>query len=176
MTSTPPLKPGLPAPDFSLPDLEGRTHSLEMYRGRIVVLNFWSAECPWSQRVDAKLQEYSKAWGERVVLLPVASNANEPLELLRETARERSLPRLLLDRERQAARLYGASTTPHLFVIDKEGILRYQGAFDDITFRKRTAERFYLLEAVEALLAGREPPLTETAPYGCTIVWYEEAS
>jgi peroxiredoxin len=171
--STPLISCGSPAPDFSLPDLEDRLHTLTMYRGRIVVLNFWSAECPWSRRADEELLVYSQGWGKEVVVLPVASNASEPVELLRRAAVERGLPVLLHDVDRQAAGLYGALTTPHLFVIDREGLLRYQGAFDDVTFRKRTPDRHYLREAVEALLGGGDPTPAETAPYGCTIVWYE---
>jgi hypothetical protein len=54
--------------------------------------------------------------------------------------------------------------------MDRMGILRYRGAVDDVTFRRRTATRFYLEEAVEALLAGRLPDLSETLAYGCAIV------
>jgi hypothetical protein len=55
-------------------------------------------------------------------------------------------------------------------VVDKGGILRYRGAVDDVTFRNRKATRFYLKEAVESLLDGRLPGLTDTPAYGCTIV------
>ncbi len=173
LTHSPSPPAGSPAPAFSLPDLDGRSHSLEHYRGRVVVLNFWSAECPWSERVDGELLAYLQEWGGRVALLPVAANANEAPDLLRRIAAQRGLPRLLHDAERQAARLYGAATTPHLFVMDAEGILRYRGAFDDVTFRRRTPTRLYLREAVEAVLQGRPPQPAETEPYGCTIVWYE---
>jgi hypothetical protein len=68
------------------------------------------------------------------------------------------------------ADLYEAFTTPHVFVLDGEGILRYRGAVDDITFRHREATRFFLQEAVDALRNGRLPAVNETAAYGCTIV------
>ena len=66
--------------------------------------------------------------------------------------------------------LYGSLTTPHIFVIDREGKLRYQGAFDDVTFRQREPTRFYLKDALDALLAGRQPEPAQTTPYGCSIV------
>jgi citrate synthase len=66
--------------------------------------------------------------------------------------------------------LYEAVTTPHTFVVDRDGILRYRGAVDDVTFRNREATRFFLEEVVEALLDGHLPTLTETPAYGCTIV------
>lgn len=159
-----------PAPLFSLPDLDGKLHRLEDERGRIVVLNFWSAECPWAERADRELLAYLGDWGERVALWTIASNANEPLELLRQAVAQRHLPLALHDADQQVADLYAAKTTPHFFAIDPSGALRYQGALDDITFRKRSASHFYLRQAVDALLAGKNPDPAQTAPYGCTIV------
>src|SRR5512146_2693498 len=68
---------GRPAPDFALRDLQGEIHSLGDYRGRLVIVYFWSAECPTSARTDRLLEELLPRWGERVVALPVASNTNE---------------------------------------------------------------------------------------------------
>jgi peroxiredoxin len=158
------------APDFELPDLEGASHRLENFRGRVVLINFWSGECPHSARTDRELAALIEGWGDAVVLLTIASNANEPLELLRSAASARGLSPVLHDARQEVANLYGAATTPHLFVVDAQGILRYQGAIDDMTFRKRIPERFYLRQAVEAVLAGRSPDPAETRPYGCTVV------
>jgi hypothetical protein len=105
-----------------------------------------------------------------VLLWTVASNANESIELLQRVAEQRGLPLVLTDAQHLVADLFGAQTTPHFFVIDGQGILRYQGALDDVTFRQREARRFYLLEAVEALLEGRLPDPAETLAYGCSIV------
>jgi peroxiredoxin len=161
-----------PAPDFELADLNGTVHFLSDYRGVIVILNFWSAECQWTERTDRELAVYLTRWGDRVALLPIASNKNEPLSLLRQKASERSLPLVLHDKNGKVADLYGASTTPEFFVVDPDGILRYQGAFDDVTFRKREPEQDYLRQAVEALLAGQQPDPAQTPPYGCAIVRY----
>jgi hypothetical protein len=90
--------------------------------------------------------------------------------MLDAAAKARRLPTVLLDSQHLIADLYEAITTPHAFVIDREGILRYRGAVDDVTFRHRKATRFYLEEAVEALLDGRLPELQETLAYGCAIV------
>ena len=165
---------GQPAPAFSLPDLHGSLYQFEpaLPPGRILMFNFWSAECPWAEAADQVLLGYLAGWGVQVGLWTIASNANEPPELLAQTASQRGLPVLLHDASQQAASLYGAQTTPHLFVIDPAGILRYQGALDDITFRQRSATRFYLREAVDALLAGRLPEPAQTAPYGCTVVYH----
>ncbi len=158
-----------PAPDFLLPDLDGKFHRLSDYRGQIVVVNFWSAECPWSEQSDSEIRIYSEAWKGRVLILRAASNAHETDEMLREASHARGLDIILKDSAAQVADLYEAQTTPHCFVVDENGILRYRGGFDDRTFRKRTASRLYLREAVDALLAGRLPDAQETAPYGCTI-------
>lgn len=163
---------GEAAPDISLPDLVGRPHRLSHFRRRVVVVNFWSAECPHTTRVDEEIHQLCCDWGDAVVWVSIASNANESLDLLRRVATERALPLVLLDRNHQAADCFGAITTPHLFVLDAEGILRYQGAFDDVTFRQKTPTRNYLAEAVAAVLAGKQPDVTQTPPYGCTIVRY----
>jgi peroxiredoxin len=166
----PQLTCGQKAPQFSLPDLDGHLHRLSDFRSRISILNFWSAECPWVERTDHDLSSWLTIWGEAVELLSIASNINESIELLRRVAQERQLPQLLHDQHQQVADLYGATTTPQVFVIDSYGILRYQGSINDLTFRKRTPSRHYLNEAIEALLADRQPELEQTPPYGCSIV------
>jgi peroxiredoxin len=158
------------APGFTLPDLHDELHSLKDYRGKIVVVNFWSAECPYTQRSDLELATYRQVWGERVTVLPVASNSNEPLEMLERVAAERRIPLVLRDPRHRLADRYAAITTPHCFVIDPQGVLRYQGAFYDVTFRRRTPTRFYLKSAVDALLQGELPDPAQAPPYGCSIV------
>lgn len=164
------IENNLPAPNFTLPDLDGKPHSLRDYHGRVVILNFWSAECPWSSRSDELITQYLTKWGDAVQYFPIASNANESKELIAQEASFRRLTVLLHDENRVVADLYGAMTTPHLFVIDAQGILRYQGAFDDVTFRQREATRDYLCMAVEAVLAGDLPEPDHSPPYGCTVV------
>lgn len=164
---------GQPAPDFTLNDLSGRPYTLSDLRGSVVILNFWSAECPWAKRTDAELMPLMKEWDKNIILLLVASNANEEPALLKQVAEERDLPVVLHDKKQKVATLYGAQTTPHLFAIDEEGIVRYQGAFDDVTFRQKTPTQEYLRDAVEAILTGRQPDPAHAPPYGCAIVQYE---
>ncbi len=163
---------GTTAPSFVLKDLAGVSHLLEEWRDRLTILNFWSAECPWVERADRELLSYLAGWGERVHLVSIASNQNERLDLLRSVAAQRGLPLVLRDIDHHVADLYGAETTPHLFVVDSEGLLRYQGALDDVTFRQHTPTRAYLRQAVEALLAGGAPETLVTPAYGCSIVRY----
>ena len=159
-----------PAPDFELPDLNGKLRRLSDYRSRIVIVNFWSCECPHSERTDKAIMAMLVQWRDEVVMLSIASNRSEDAEAVKNAADVRRLPTVLIDAQCCVADMFGAQTTPHVFVIDREGILRYRGSIDDMTFRKRTPSRFFLDEAVESLLEGHLPTLTESPAYGCTIV------
>lgn len=159
-----------PVPHLELPDLNGNIHRLSNHRGRIVIVNFWSCECPHSERTDKAILSMFAQWKDDVTMLSIASNRNESPEVLKKAAESRRLPTVLHDADCRAADLFDARTTPHIFVIDREGILRYRGAVDDVTFRQRKPTRFFLDEAVESLLEGRLPALTESPAYGCAIV------
>lgn len=158
------------APDFSLFDLDGNPHSLSDYRRGIVIINFWSAECPHAAHVDLGLLPLIEEWGENVHLLQIASNGNEPFEMLKEVAEERGVHPILHDPNHKVADMYEATNTPHIFILDGEGLLRYQGAYDDVTFRQRTPTRNYAQEAVEALIKGGRPEVADVPPFGCTVV------
>jgi peroxiredoxin len=163
---------GQPAPPFELRDLMVKNHSLDEYQGRVVVLNFWSAECDWCERVDKEATAYLDSWKDQVKAVWIASNANESVSLIEKIANERKLPIVLLDGDHQVADSYGAQVTPHFFIVDGEGILRYQGAWDDITFRQRTVTQVYVPMVIEALLNQQVPKVTSTPAYGCTLVRY----
>jgi peroxiredoxin len=161
------------APGFTLPDLEGKLISLEDYRGQIVVLNFWSAECPWAERADKEISAMLEDWGGKVTILSIASNANEPIKMLNKAAEERGISLVLHDSDQQIARMYDAQFTPQIFVLDAKGIVRYQGAFDDVTFRQPNPTRNFLREAVDALLDRKQPDIDQVPAYGCTVVYYK---
>jgi peroxiredoxin len=165
---------GEPAPRFELPELKGKMLALEDLLGWIVVLNFWSAECDWCERVDHELTAYLDKWKNRLKVLWIASNANESRELIEKVAAERKLPAVLLDKGQNVADLYGAQTTPHFFVMDEAGVLRYQGAWDDITFRHRVASQVYVPQAIDALRHHIIPEITQTPAYGCVLVRFPE--
>lgn len=159
-----------PAPDFELPDLRGNLHTLSHYLGKIVIVNFWSAECAYSVRTDELLLKWLARWGSDVVALAIAMNRNESAEMWGEAATARGNLTVLNDAKLVVTDRYGVEITPHAHVIDRAGILRYRGAVDDVTFRQRVATRFFLEEAVDALLAGRNPELGEAPAYGCAVV------
>jgi peroxiredoxin len=168
---------GKPAPQFQLVDLKGNLYSLKDTLGYIVILNFWSAECPWCERVDQELLTYLDSWKEQVFVWWIASNACDTIELIEGVAASRKLPTILIDKNQVVADLYGAQTTPHFFVIDRLGKLAYQGAWDDITFRQRIATQVYIPKVIESLIHNLVPDLTQTPPYGCALVRsFEEIS
>lgn len=161
---------GEKAPQFELNDLRGEVNSLARMHGWIVVLNFWSAECVWCERVDHELQRYLEEWKEQVKVLWIASNANESPDLIEKVANDRNLPTVLLDEHQKVADLYSVETTPQFFVVDAKGILAYQGSWDDITFRQRLATQTYVPQVVEALKQNLVPRISQTTPYGCMLV------
>ncbi len=159
-----------PAPDFELSDLDAEKHRLSDYHGKIVIVNFWSCECLHSERTDRAILAMFTQWRDDVVMLSIAANRSESIQSVAQAAKARRLPIVLIDAQQVVTSLFEAQTTPHIFVIDRDGILRYRGSVDDVTFRQRTPSRFFLDEAVEALLEGHSPALTETPAFGCTIV------
>jgi peroxiredoxin len=161
---------GEQAPQFQLPNLKGRLHNLSDLLGRIVVLNFWSAECEWCERVDHELTTFLDPWKDEVKVLWIASNTNESGDLIKKVATDRNIPTVLLDTDQQVADVYGAQTTPHFFVINASGKLAYQGAWNDVTFRQRVATQVYVPLVIDALRRNNIPKITQTPPYGCMLV------
>lgn len=158
--------------DFELLAIDGVTRRLADYAGSIVVLDFWSAECPWSEHYDGWLSQQAGVWARQGIhLLAIASNVNETAGLIRETVGARGITfPVLLDQDCAVADLFGALTTPHIFVIDSAGRLAYRGAIDDRSFRQRVATVNYLEQALAALQQGVQPDPAESDSYGCTIV------
>jgi len=161
---------GRQAPQFQLRDIKGDSYSLKDQQGNIVALNFWSAECNWCERIDQELLAYMESWKEKVQIWWIASNANETSEWIHQVAIERNLSTVLMDADQHVANLYNAQTTPHFFIVDQQGRLAYQGAWDDVTFRQRTATQVYVPKVIESLHNNQTPEITQTPPYGCALV------
>jgi hypothetical protein len=159
-----------PASTFALPDLSGRIHRLEEYLGRIVLLDFWSGICPWSVRADREIAKWPAELVTGAVVLRLAMNADEPVEALRREAAVWPAGIVLLDSDRNTTDLYGVVVTPEFFLLDRAGLVRYHGAFDDSSFRQPIPTRPYLENALRAVMAGRDPDPAEAPVYGCAIV------
>lgn len=168
-----PLTLGTIVPDFTLNDLlSNKPFVLSEQRGKLLLLDFWSIECPWSQHYDAYFVEQVPRWQEAgITFWMINSNVNETPEEIRVKAKELSIDwPVLHDLGNMVADALGAQTTPHLYLISAEGVLLYNGAVDDRSFRQREATTNHIEAALEAVLAGRKPDPAQTPAYGCTIV------
>ncbi len=161
---------GQKAPDFRLPDVAGKSYSLNDYSGRVLILVFWAFKCPVVLASDERLRSLQARYRDAgVEVLAVNSNNNEsPLEI-RHNAANLSLPYpVLLDEDGILAEKLKATQTPTFCVIDRQGILRYQGALDS----KKPGEGGRgggLEEALNEVLAGKPVTTPETRASGCTI-------
>lgn len=173
---------GQPAPDFSLPDSQGRTQSLSAYKGKTVVLEWNNPECPFVRKHYGagnmqKLQGAATAAG--VVWLTVNSAAAGKQGHLDAAAANAYVAQVggrqsayLFDADGKVGHLYGARTTPHMYVIDAQGVLRYAGGIDSIAstdeddIAKATP---YVSEALAALAAGKPVATPISEPYGCSV-------
>jgi hypothetical protein len=173
---------GQPAPAFTSTDSKGASVSLNQYRGKTVVLEWTNADCPYTRKhyTSGNMQGVQAlAQKNGVVWLTVISSApgkqgyvNGPAADALTTSRGASPTAVLLDPSGAVGRLYGAKTTPHMFVIDKNGTLQYMGGIDSLA----TAEvddipkaEPYLKEAMLAVTQGAPVAHPVTKPYGCSI-------
>jgi peroxiredoxin len=173
---------GQPAPDFSAVDTHGNPVSLSQYRGKTVVLEWTNADCPYTRKhyTSGNMQStQALAQKDGIVWLTVISSApgkqgyvNGPAADQLTQSRGASPTAVVLDPKGTVGRLYEAKTTPHMFVIDKNGALQYMGGIDSLA----TAEvsdipraEPYLKEAMLAVEQGNPVPHPVTRPYGCSI-------
>ena len=176
------LQIGQIAPDFAATDSKGKPIRLNEYRGKTVVLEWTNADCPYTHKHYASgnmqaMQALAQKNG--VVWLTVISSApgkpgyvNGPAADALTQSRSAQPTAVLLDPTGTVARLYDAKTTPHLFVIDKDGALKYMGGIDSMaTTSEEDIARAepYLKEAMLAVAAGQPVPHPVTKPYGCSI-------
>jgi peroxiredoxin len=167
---------GQPAPDFTLADLSGKTHSLKDYRGKIVVVGFISARCPisnaYKDRIRAIADEYAK---RGVTFLGVNSNADESIEEARAYAAKNRLDfTILKDEGNVVADAYAAERTPKTYLIDGEGVVRYQGRIDN-SQNPQMVKRDDLREALNEMLSGKPISVAETRALGCLIKRVQDA-
>lgn len=173
---------GAAAPAFSVQDANGQTRTLAEFRGRTVVLEWTNNGCPYVRKhYDAgNMQTLQReATADGVVWLQVISSApGEQGYLDGAGARARvqtdgaAPTATLLDPTGVMGRAYGARTTPHMYIIDAQGLLRYQGAIDDRpSARPASLEGAtnYVHAALADLAAGRAVQTARTAPYGCSV-------
>ena len=173
---------GKPAPSFSLPDTHGKRVSLADFKGKFVVLEWYQPDCPFvgKQYKSGNMQKLQKQYtSEGVVWLSIDSSApgeegNYPADKLDEIAARDGAARtaLLLDPEGKVGHIYGAKTTPDMYVINPEGILVYEGAIDSTPSTDladvKSATNFVKI-ALDQAQSGQPVTRAATRPYGCAV-------
>ena len=191
-TDHPTLKLGSPAPDFSLPGIDGKTYSLASFAdAKILVVIFTSVHCPTAQAYEGRIKRLVTDYSPRGVAF-VAINPNNPdgvrldeqgytdlddtFDSMKLRAADRGFNYPFLDDgpAEVVARQYGPVATPHVFIFDGARKLRFQGRIDD-SEREDLAKNHDTRNALDALLAGKEPPVTETMVFGCSVKWADKA-
>ena len=172
---------GQPAPNFSAPDADGKARSLSQYRGKTVVLEWTNHDCPYVKKhYSGNMQSLQReATRDGVVWLSIVSSAPGQqghitgAQAKQLTASRGASPRaVLLDPSGDVGRLYGAKTTPHMFVINPQGRLVYAGGIDDVATNKvedlKRAKPLVRL-ALADVKAGRAVAIPASRPYGCAV-------
>jgi peroxiredoxin len=169
---------GAEAPDFELPDTDGGTWSVSD-SGAVgaTVVAFTCNHCPYALAWHDRIADVARDYAERGVrVLAVNSNdakryPRDSLQAMKDRVAREDWPMPYLhDAGQEVARAYGAKVTPDVFVLDAERRLRYRGA-PDSDYDDPAAGAAWLREALDAVLAGREPTRAETKPVGCSIKW-----
>jgi len=173
---------GKAAPNFTLPDTNGKEWSLANFKGKYVVLEWYNPDCPFVGKhyKSGNMQGLQKEFTSRdVVWLSIDSSApgeqgNYPPAKLNEISARDGAARtaLLLDPDGKVGRLYGAKTTPDMYIVNPNGILVYKGAIDnkrstDLSDVKTATN--YVKSALQAVMAGKSVTTTDTQPYGCSV-------
>lgn len=166
---------GTAAPGFTLEDQTGKKVSLSDFSGKkIVVLEWINPDCPYVQRhyKAGTMKTLAEKYRDKgVVWLAINTTHYMNKETNQKWITDNQLPyQILDDHEGTVGRLYGAKTTPHMFIIDKSGRLVYQGAIDDDPRGNKGENKVnYVAKALDELLAGKPISMSETKPYGCSV-------
>lgn len=172
---------GKPAPDFTATDINGKTIHLSDYKGKIVVLESYNSDCPFchNQYKTGAMQALQRDLAAKGVVWLLVNSVNPnntshrtPAQARAEMAAEKmDVTAWIDDSSGTVGHLYGMKTTPDMYVINKEGILVYEGAIDNKPdpFHDPTKAQNYVSAAIDALLADKSVAVTETKPYGCSV-------
>ena len=186
------LSIGSHAPDFNLLGVDGKMYSLASFKNaNILVVVFTCDHCPTAQAYEDRIIKLTKDYEPRgaavVAIMPNDPKSVQLNELgysdLGDTYREMKIrveerhfnfPYLFDGDQEAAANAYGPVATPHVFIFDRDRILRYQGRIDDIEKPTGTPKNNDARNAIDALLAGKEVPVKTTKVFGCSIKWHEK--
>jgi peroxiredoxin len=190
-TAHPILPLGSSAPDFSLPGVDGKNHSLADYASSpVLVVVFTCNHCPIAQMYEQRIQQLESDYRDRGVAV-VAIQPNNPKAIrideldssdisdsleemkIRFAYKNLHYPYLYDGETQSVARAYGPQATPHVFIFDKDRKLRYEGRMDN-SYRMEMVNTQDARNAIDALLANREVPVKKTGVFGCSTKWQEK--
>lgn len=167
---------GKPAPDFSLQDQTGKTVSLSDFKGKIVVLEWFNEDCPFVVKhyekgdMNKTAEKYA---AQDVVWLAINSTSGKTNETNAKIAEKWNINRPILnDSTGATGRAYGATNTPHMYIINADGVLVYKGAIDSNKSSKQSdiaGATNYVAQALDELKAGKPVSEPETKAYGCSV-------
>jgi peroxiredoxin len=163
------VKSGDAGPDFKAKGVDGKDYNLGNIKdAKATVLCFTCNRCPMAISYEDRFIEFAKKYQDKgVKFVAINVNSGEDVSAMKQRAEEKgfSFP-YVYDESGDSARAYGARVTPHLFVLDSKGKVVYQGAFDDAA---NNPTKHYIVDAVDAVLAGKTPAVAETRAFGCNI-------
>ena len=173
---------GQPAPDFSAPDLQGKTVRLADFKGKFVVLEWVNPECPYVRRhyTSGNMPSLQKEIATKDVVWLAVNSSNPssgefktPEEMAKWLGQQGAAPKAaLIDKDGQVGRAYGARTTPHMYIVDPQGKLIYAGAIDDkrwASTEETKSARNHVRAALGEAMAGKPVSVAATSPYGCSV-------
>jgi thiol-disulfide isomerase/thioredoxin len=186
------LATGAAAPDFSLPGIDGKTYTLQSFKGaKVLAVVFICNHCPTSQAYEDRLVKLTSDYEGKGVKV-VAINPNNPASLrldelgysdvgdsfddmkVRAKDKKFNFPYLYDGETEIASKKYSPVATPHIFIFDKDRKLRYNGRIDDMENPAKTPKSLDARNAIDAVLAGKEVAVPVTKTFGCSIKWAEK--
>lgn len=178
----PQLELGAKAPSFTLKGTDGKMHSLSDLKGATgTAVVFTCNACPFSKAYEDRLISLAKSYTEKGIVF-VAINPNDPkvqpkdgYEEMIVRAKEKEFPfPYLVDETQEIAKAYGAQVTPHVFLFDGEGVLKYRGRVDD-SAKEGEIKSYDLKNALDAIANGKTVPEPATKAFGCGVKWKKTA-
>lgn len=183
---------GSAAPDFNLKGVDGKMYSLASFKdAKVLVVVFMCNHCPTSQAYEPRMIKLTRDYTPKGVRV-VAINPNNPASLrldelgysdvgdsypemkIRAKSAGFNFPYLYDGATEVTSRKYGPVATPHIFIFDQDRKLRYQGRIDDMEDPAKTPASYDARNAIDAILAGRDVPVTTTKVFGCSVKWIEK--
>jgi len=190
-TTVEPLATGAAMPDFNLPGVDGKQYTPASFKdAKVLAIAFTSNHCPTAQAYEARLKKLAADFKPKgVAFLAVNANHADAVRLdemgytdlgdtfeelkIRAEHQNFNFPYVDDGPEQKMTAAYGPAATPHMFVFDSKRRLRFQGRIDD-SERADLVKEQTTRDVIEALLAGREPPVTQTKVFGCSIKWKDK--